>query len=222
MHYLLNLLLSVAIFSSSSERDTLVLADVTPSCGDMLAEESFGPWPCAGFQVTHESGVGNFGELDFSGNVNNAGVVGNGVNATGFNDIDGFLYTIRGNNQHLLRLHSDGTIDDLGLVAGLPGNIVVGAFDNAGNYYVKTGNTPEVYLVDVATLAITTLNPTGLFFAKDWAYHPGQGQFYGVHASDLYAYNPGTNSVSITPLTGILPGENTVYGAAFYGADGYI
>eukprot|EP00903_Cladosiphon_okamuranus_P000212 g212.t1 len=161
--------------------------------------------------------------LQFDAELGSLEVVGAAANATGYNSQDGYLYAVRGPDEHILRLHDDGTVDDLGGV-GLPNNIVVGGFDENGNYYVKTGNDPEVYIIDVAPAipTVTIVNPSGLFFAKDWAYHVVEDKFYGVHATDLYAYDPGSNSVQVTALTGIMTGENTVFGAAWYAADEFI
>ncbi|WP_367388003.1 gliding motility-associated C-terminal domain-containing protein [Lewinella sp. LCG006] len=182
-----------------------------------------GPFGCTGFQVTYETGVGNFGNINLMGNIDQVGSVGAGTNATGYNSQDGFLYAFRGSDSNLLRLHDDGTIDDLGNL-GIPNtsNLVTGGFDESGNYYVKTGADVDVYIVDVNTLTFVTVTPTGLFFAKDWAYHAADGNFYGVHGTDLYTYDPGANSVSIQPLTGIQAGENSVFGATFYAADEHI
>ncbi|HRD83235.1 MAG TPA: hypothetical protein PLL53_20920, partial [Saprospiraceae bacterium] len=201
-----------------------IQADDSTQAGSFLSPDALVVAFCPGFALTYNAASnGSFGMLNIGGGVDLVGAVGSAVNATGYNSQDGNLYAVRGSDQHVLRLNMDGTFNDLGgttIPAAL--NIVVGGFDEAGNYYVKDGNNPEIYRIDISTLNVTTINPSGLFFAKDWAFHPDKGKFYGVHASNLYSFDPSTLIVEIIPLTGILGGEGATFGASMYAADGYI
>ena len=103
--------------------------DDYPIC-DTPAAFPLPPFGCSGFFLTYEQGVANFGPFDFFGDPAPVGAVGAAANATSYNSQDGYLYAVRGPDEHILRLHDDGTVDDLGGV-GLPNNIVVGGFDES-------------------------------------------------------------------------------------------
>ncbi|MEL6275862.1 MAG: hypothetical protein AAFU03_12235, partial [Bacteroidota bacterium] len=163
---------------------------------------------------------GTFGRYEADGSITTIATIPDGLNGAGYNNQDGFVYAYSGNT--LYRFHDDGTVDNLGVTAGLPGGIVVAGFDDNGNFYVKQGGDPPtlpIYLVDVTTNTATTIIPNAVFGASDWAFHPGMQTFYGVDGTTLFSFNPATNTVSSAPLTGV---ANQVYGGALYGANGYI
>jgi gliding motility-associated-like protein len=145
------------------------------------------------------------------------------VNATGYNPLDNYIYAIgKGTlNGHVLRIHSEGTVDDLGDI-GLPLNPVTGGFAPDGLWYVKEGNTQEIAIIDLGTLTFTLTDPGSLFDGKDWAYHYEKDKFYGVHEDILYSYDPVANTVESFPVTGFLPENGVTCGAAFYSDDGFI
>jgi gliding motility-associated-like protein len=145
------------------------------------------------------------------------------VNATGYNPIDNYIYAIgKGSlDGHPLRIHSDGTVEDLGDI-GLPLTPVTGGFAPDGLWYVKEGNTQEIAIIDLNTLTFTLTDPGSLFDGKDWAYHYVKDKFYGVHQDILYSYDPAANVVESFSVSGFLPENGVTCGAAFYSDDGFI
>lgn len=145
------------------------------------------------------------------------------VNATGYNPLDDYIYAIgKGSlDGHVLRLHSDGIVEDLGDI-GLTISPVVGGFAPDGLWYIKEGNTQEIAIIDVAALSYTMTDPGTLFDGKDWAYHYENDKFYGVHDGILYSYDPATNAVESFPVSGFDPSDGVTCGAAFYSDDGFI
>jgi gliding motility-associated-like protein len=147
----------------------------------------------------------------------------NNVNATGYNPLDNYIYTISSgsaNNGNPLRIHSDGTIEDLGDI-GLGISPFVGGFDPSGLWYVKDGSS-FVYIIDLTTMSFTTQALSQNFAGADWAFHQLEEKFYGVSGTTLYSFDPVTYNVQTFALTGISPGDGSTFGAAFYNSDGFI
>jgi len=74
--------------------------------------------------------------LDLAGGLQSLFSLPTNVNATGYNPLDDYIYAIgkgASNNGHPLRIHSDGTVEDLGDI-GLTLSVVVGGFDPTGLY----------------------------------------------------------------------------------------
>jgi PKD repeat protein len=140
------------------------------------------------------------------------------VNATAYNPLDNYIYTIqRFGIPNLIRVHADGSMIDLGDINGLPGNVYVGDITSSGEYYIKNGGI-TVYKVDIATLQVTSFNTNINFAAADWAYRKHDNTLYGGGGNGyLYALNLDTRTVTANPVTG-LPGGT--YGAAFITDDG--
>ncbi len=186
------------------------------------AQSLLGGWGCKS-EVYFSNGVGPNSTLALN-NPNN--IIFNypfNLNAIGYNELDDFIYGIRRPINHLVRFHSNGSFDDLGDLGGAI-NIspVVGGFDNKGLFYIREGNSmnPTVIVIDVANLT-AKIDNSGGFDAKDWAFHPSSGKFYGVANGELHAYTPG-GGFSSTILSGLEPGEGPVYGSSFYANDGFI
>ena len=186
--------------------------------------------PVAFFQTYNDAGgSGNFSTYDLACGgtpvFDAISTLGFNINATDYNPIDNFIYTIRKSDSHLLRLHSDGNFDDVGALA-LTTNPVIGGFDPSGLLYIKAGNASPIEIVNVNTLAVTLVDPGVNFDGKDWSYHYQKGKFYGVHGGGggdfLYSYDPATNTVESFPITGLQGGDGPTYGATFYSSDGFI
>lgn len=216
MSVILRIFLPLALLSTLYQPDTSPTPIKAPAA---TTEESQPPFTCQGFYATYSGTQGNWATYNFDGTYNNIGSVGAGINGSGYNTIDNFIYTYRGNG-HLLRLHDDGTFDDLG-DTNIPGGLTAGAFDTNGNFYVSSGNNNTCFRVDVTTNTFSTITMSGAFNGKDWAYRVTDQIFYGVQNSILYGFNPATNAVTTATLTGLSPGETT-FGAAWYAADDFI
>ena len=143
------------------------------------------------------------------------------VNATAFNILDNFFYTISQNDRRLIRFSSDGTWTSVGEI-DLPETVLVGSFDNDGNYYVKGINTPSIFKIDIATLTFEVITPDGpILRAADWAYISCENKFYAVGRDNLlYSYDPVTNMTTVTNLFGDL--ETGLFGAAFTDINGVL
>jgi hypothetical protein len=181
-----------------------------------------GPFSCTD-EVYYCNSVGSTSNIAINDPGNPSFFYPFSLNAIAYNPLDNFIYGIRKPINHLIRFHADGTYEDLGNLGGVLNlNAVVGGFDNAGIFYIREGSStnPTVLEIDVASLTANTAN-SGSFNAKDWAFVPSQGKFYGAQSGALHIYTPGGGS-SITPLIGLEPGEGNVYGGAFYSVDGYL
>jgi len=179
------------------------------------------PFDCSSeFFVTLSNELNTLDPYDFSGGLTLLYDIGQSVNAIGYNVLDDYIYAINSTNTHLIRLHSDATVEDLGDI-GLGMNPYTGAFDLDGNYYVSAGGT-TVANIDVVGLTFTTVTTSQSFDAADWAYHVDEAKFYGANGNTLYAFDPGTNDVTTSAISGFLGGEGPTFGAAFYFTDGYI
>ena len=203
---------------------------------DNLALEStllVTPFSCPStfFQTFTGSGTnGNFAtyDLDCQGDINSFNVFstfGFNVNATGYNPVDNYIYTINKSNDHLLQIQADGSYIDLGSLP-LTTNPVAGGFDPNGILFVKTGNSSPIDRIDVSNLTVTTVDPGVNFNAKDWSYHYLKNKFYGVHNGGgnglLYSYDPAANVVESFPISGLQAADGPTFGASFYSSDGFI
>jgi hypothetical protein len=132
----------------------------------------------------------------------------NDYNAMGYNVADNFIYAIDKRTDHLLRVDSHGSVDDLGLPSGLPaGNYYIG--DMAGTRLdVINAFSPRVlYSIDVSTGAATAHTLTGVALKPP----PGDvadvvnidGTLYGANGNTIYAINLSTYSVSKTKVAGL-------------------
>ena len=80
---------------------------------------------------------------------------GGTYNAIGFDSASHLIYAVSGTQ--LLIIDSTGAVTTAGTISGLPAtaNVVVGAFDASGNYYIDDVNSGNVYQVNVATRVAT-------------------------------------------------------------------
>jgi len=181
---------------------------------------SIGPFSCSD-EVFYCNGSAGSSNISINDPTNIAFTYPFNLNAIGYNPNDNYIYGIRKPINHLIRFHSDGSYEDLGNL-GINVNAVVGGFASNGLFYIREGNSTNstVNVIDVNALTISFEN-SGSYNAKDWAYHPGINAFCGAQSGELHMYTPG-GGTTITSLTGLEPGEGSVYGGAFYAADGYL
>ena len=75
------------------------------------------------------------------------------INGTGFRNTDGYIYGIKMDNDHLIRIGADGQNEILGSVEGLPnGSYFTGDFGKDGLLYLRHNN--NYYGVDVDRVAV--------------------------------------------------------------------
>ncbi len=170
------------------------------------------------YQVIH----GQLKQLDpVAGTYVDIGPDHSNINAVGMNPTDGYAYGIgtRGDLEgHLLRIGSDGEIDDLG---GGFGRSFAGAFHDDGSYYIRT-DKDTMTRIDVVTLEKTTID-----FAAD--YLPTVHDFvisgdmaYGVSPLGiLVTYDLIEQTATTTSIDGLPVGQGP-FGAVWAAADGSI
>ncbi len=159
-------------------------------------------------------------------------VAGYHINGVGYNLEDGLLYgfemdaTVPGDN--IIRVDGTGTITVLSSVT-IPYNSWRADFNDSGNMYFWNSSGDEISIFDASTGAVTSQSTSGsTWLPIDMAYLDTDGNFYGIHTTTLYTYNPVTNSVSTSAISGRLTDEynsgvNSIYyGAAWSANDGYI
>ncbi|HKE95202.1 MAG TPA: hypothetical protein VKB34_12900 [Povalibacter sp.] len=158
-------------------------------------------------------------------------------NALGYNPADNFLYAIRVRRTGLYRVHSDGTTEGVGQVAGLPAldssnpgdTYNAGDFGTDGYMYVKRqGSVNTIYRIDIAALtarAIPLIN--GPVDGADMAWIPDQadptrGVLYTLNTNGILArIDPTTGQVTRLPVNnGPLFQGNANVGALFGSASG--
>ena len=118
-----------------------------------------------------------------------------GINAIGFNALDGFMYgiattAISGRTAgNLIKIDSAGVATDLGPISGVTTAdmtaIVGGDFDGQGNLVVKkTGLVSTLYSINVSTRVATTITTSIAVGGADLAYV--NGEFYSARQTNFY------------------------------------
>ncbi len=155
------------------------------------------------------------------GTYGNIGAPGpNLTNALGYNIEDDYIYAIRndaGFQGHLVRIHDDGSIDNLGLPAGLPvDSYVAGDFDDAGNLYIREfNNSNEIWVVDVSSNTASVLNLSANLFVSELVFI--NGYLYGLGGTGFRQIDVNTGTIVTSTVTG-LPGDivlNAAFGAGW-------
>ncbi|WP_457254504.1 DUF6923 family protein, partial [Pedococcus sp. P5_B7] len=141
-------------------------------------------------------------------------------NAIGFNPADNLIYGVSVANGHLVQVDSTGLVTDLGAITGIPateltGDVLTGAFDAAGNFWVTAaGVSGIVYRVNLTTRVATPLaGQTTPWRAFDFTY--ANGFMWGIssNSTTMLRLNLTTGAVSSFSVAGIVPlGQ---YGAAW-------
>jgi len=129
-------------------------------------------------------------------------------NALGYNVEDNYLYAIRndvGFEGALIRIHEDGSVDDLGVPTGLPTDTsyIAGDFDDSGNLYVREfANSNEVWVIDVSANTASVLNLSANIFVSEMVYL--NGVLYGVMGQNyLYRIDTADGTVTNPTISGL-------------------
>ncbi|EOO03007.1 putative proline rich protein 5 protein [Phaeoacremonium minimum UCRPA7] len=119
---------------------------------------------------------------------------GDGANALAYNPLDNYLYARQGTK--IVRIHADGTTDDILDLPSATTNVFVGDIDETGFFWVSNGGS-DWYKIDMRPLSSTF----GQFLANgtvakpvsiaDWVYFP----FGGSYLYSLGAINKGISLV---------------------------
>jgi hypothetical protein len=169
-----------------------------------------------------------------------AGIGTSGVNAIGFNQLDGYIYGMKGSSGNsVMRIDANGVGYDLGVIAGVPvGTYVVGDVDANGILYVKTLTGITIYGIDVKPASPTylqlvkTINGlgsiSGALGIQDFAFHPTNGKLYTIQGSTGKVYEiswPAAGAVvTATLIDRTKPAALAIgtYGAIYFANDGSI
>lgn len=132
---------------------------------------------------------------------NNAG---EGYNAVGYRIADNFAYGLASTG-NLLQISADGSVIDLGPVAGLAGSAQAGDFGPDGLLYIHQNAVVPAEIVGIDVDTVTAVNFVNLSGPDvnfpDIALNPTNGLFYAVNFSDTPGANPG-DLVTIDIVTG--------------------
>ncbi len=170
------------------------------------------------YQVVH----GQVKKLDpASGTYTEIGPDHQNINAAGMNPADGYAYGIGAGgdlNGHLLRIGSNGEIEDLG---GGFGRSFAGAFHDDGTYYIRTDND-TMTRIDVETLEQTQIHFSGDYMPTVHDFVISGDKAYGVTPLGvLVTYDLVDQTATTTSIDG-LPVGNGPFGAVWTAADGCI
>jgi len=159
-------------------------------------------------------------------------VAGYHINGVGYNLEDGLLYgfemdaTVAGDN--IIRIDGTGAITVLTGVT-IPFLSWRADFNDSGELYFWNSSGDQVGIFDASEGTVTTQNTSGATWLPiDMAYLNADGNYYGVHTTTLYKFDPATNTVSTSSISGRLTdeyntGTNSIYyGAAWSANDGYL
>jgi uncharacterized repeat protein (TIGR01451 family) len=162
-----------------------------------------------------------------------------GVNAIGFNQLDGYIYGMKaGSNNTVMKIDANGVGYDLGAITGLPlADYIAGDVDANGILYVKSLVGTSAYGIDVNSASPTYLTLvktiTGLTTisgtvpgVQDFAFHPSNSKLYTIQGSTGNVYEiswPAAGaSVAATLVNRGKPTNLPIgtYGAIYFASDG--
>ena len=143
-------------------------------------------------------------------------------NATGYREQDNYLYGVKLESNHILRIGADGAIVDLGAATGLPAPTGLNSSYDSGDvfpdgylYVHEVYSHSELYKIDVTTSppqVVQTINLSQSIWLSDFAYNSVDDKVYGVgDQGEKFMIDPATWTVSTV-------GSNTTpasYGAAY-------
>ncbi|GJM15020.1 MAG: hypothetical protein DHS20C13_03470 [Thermodesulfobacteriota bacterium] len=208
-----------------------------------LSTNAFGqrPFECSRLFYQVFSSEGQLLKYDIERNIfeiepNNAG---RRINATGYRQKDNFAYgvTFTRDDLQLVRVSANGSVEELGTIAGLSSVPLypVGDFGGDDLLYVNAGGTSNVFniihAIDVDTVeVVNSINIAGSNFGiSDIAYNPVDGLFYAVTqnigasqvpAQTLIAIDIETGTFEERGLTGLE--ANGVFGSMYADARGNV
>ncbi|MCA5923780.1 DUF7927 domain-containing protein [Curtobacterium oceanosedimentum] len=200
------------------------------------ASAADGPaWTCSANGYLFQSpgdGTNTIYQVDLvSGESTEIASMVNGVNATGYNQTDNYMYGWDTTTGQPVIVASDGTLTQLDRPAGLPAdtNFVVGDVDPNGHYWLtlSSGQWYEIdyaagsptygQVVDSGTAAGAAA--AGFGSVRDWVYV--DGSLYGVGTGpSLVEFDPAANRV--TRVANLPDLANNAYGAGYADARGFL
>lgn len=137
-------------------------------------------------------------------------------NGIGYNQVDNFIYGIEwvsGSGNELIRVASNGSSTNLGVITTSPGvnlppsNYNNGVISPAGEYYIMSGyGGTTLYRINLTTRVATTITLSSTIQVSDFAWHNGI----------LWGVNSGGTLVSVNPASGVVTsiGSTTPIGSA--------
>jgi uncharacterized repeat protein (TIGR01451 family) len=162
-----------------------------------------------------------------------------GVNAIGFNQLDGYIYGMKaGSNNTVMKIDASGVGYELGAITGLPLNdYIAGDIDANGILYVKSLAGTSAYGIDVNSASptyltlvktITGLNTISGTTAgvQDFAFHPTNGKLYTIQGSTGKVFEISWPTAGATVAAIVVDrGKPTnlpigIYGAIYFASDG--
>ena len=150
---------------------------------------------------------------------NSHGVAYNGI---AYNKSDNYIYAVSRSGNNLYRIGSNGSVQNLGVVAGLPSDSYVsGEILPDGKYIVRANSTSKsLYIIDINSVSATMLTFASGVNIADLAYSSKTGMLYAVAQNptpeQLLAINPNTGAYTQVGPTGV----GGAFGAMFATSDG--
>lgn len=149
---------------------------------------------------------------------------GGGINAIGFNPIDGYIWGSNNNLNQLSRVNADNSVTNFPIIGGLPTDYSAGTVDNNGIWYGHLNGTTKIMRVDINNTSPTYLQKLGeltlpsAYNIVDFAFNPRDGFLYSItNGRVLLKINRTTGAtVTVGTVTGGSPAiANDDYGAVF-------
>jgi hypothetical protein len=209
----------------------------------VLPTPSFGSCPATAFmsQGTSNSSIklNSVSLLDGSLTSISSSNFSAGVNAIGFNQIDGYIYGMKaGSNNTVMKIDANGVGYELGAITGLPlADYIVGDVDANGILYVKSLTGTTAYGIDVnsasanylklvKTITGFTTISGAVAGIQDFAFHPTNGKLYTIQGSTGKVYEISWPTAGATVAATLVDrGKPTalpigVYGGVYFASDG--
>jgi len=150
-------------------------------------------------------------------------------NAAGYNTVDNFVYAISSRPNHLLKVASDGSVDDLGAPTGLPAD-----FFSAGDMLISgdalivadsvNGEIWSVNIAGVSAEKIGQLPSSPVIELGDFAIvsSAGESSAFGFDRSSgaLVSFDPTANPIVVTVNTTVAVGPGISKGAVWTDSSG--
>lgn len=149
------------------------------------------------------------------------------INATGYNQVDNYIWGAVVGTSQIARIGSDWSVQTFN-VTGLPttAGMNVGDVSADGIYYVRSGGENSFYKIDLNPgsanylVAVEVTNSQGGM--ADWAFSPIDGKLYAVDNGNrkLLRIDPATGAVTDLGTISGLGGINLLVGAVFMDIEG--
>lgn len=186
---------AVAMITATATATTTATLTLTPSTTSTCPASTASALSCDkyGYLIQYAQLIRvdlSTGETEtVSSNVGNGG----GTNALAYNSLDNYLYARQGTK--IVRIHADGTTDNVLDLTSATESIFVGDIDETGFYWVSNGGS-DWYKIDMRPLSSTfgqfldqgtIASPVSIY---DWVYFPFGGSY-------LYSLGKISNSIRL-------------------------